>query len=645
MSTRVYQSGPEGKVQAVSSDGEKVAIGDTSLQVVHVPNPDAIWPLGAGRSPRFLDDDHVTWIRPIDLTHAQRYVADLRAFDGGQSTGDKTGLVSGNDFEAAGGHWGSALIAGNEEASGRRIAFDNRILTLGRSGLRMAGRFQLTIRQDTVFEVYENGVFVRQHPKPPDANEYQISTEGWITCGFYGVAHLITPDGQLHDITVAPWGQEGPPRLVHLPDGSVWAWSAMNNRLGQSIVAGRPLRWERGSWYSDSDCITLPDFPATDLSVGMWVGHGFTVAGSANLGTTYPCQIHVAPLNMARAPIPDPQPVVTPLDRPALIGAFFAVSDQYGDAPAYPRHADVVVEATGAAARARAAIVGLKALATVSDPTTVIGLYAGTEDLAALEVECAALRAAWVARWPGRPRPPVIAYVTRGARAQAGYPPQEPDIYAPECYFAVGDTPTAAGIEALVAGWAQTLPADRPWLLSAQAYDLSHAWGAAQMAGLAEASDAYLDALRARPWILGLLWFAVQRPGGVRDYPALLTAHRAIFTAVPSAAVLPTSPAQPAPGDDMTITIGKYDETGKVGEPARIAFTLNSDHPVTELTIDRIGDGIDGLTIRSDDLRPLRAVEVLVTKAGKSAWQLRGKDSAGGHDETSESSRPFVAQA
>lgn len=340
---------------------------------------------------------------------------------------------------------------------------------------------------------------------------------------------------------------------------------------------------------------------------------------------------------------------VAPLSRPALISAFFATSDQYPETtPNYPRHADVIVEATGAANRAPGSvIVGLNALATVQDPTRVVGLYAGTEDLTGLELECRALREAWTTRWPDRPRPPVIAYLAGGASTRAGYPPREPDIYAPECYFGLADMSTAAGVEALVAGWMQTLPADRPWLLTCQAYDRNDVWTSSQMAALAAASPAYLDALRARPWILGLMWFAVNRPGGVRDYPALLEAHRAIFAAVPGAAALPMTPVTPPPSDedDMTITIGKYDETGKVGQPARIAFTLNSDHPVTELTIDRIGDGVDGLTISGKDLRPLRALEVLITKAGKSAWQLRGKDSAGGHDETSDSSRPFVAQA
>jgi hypothetical protein len=85
---------------------------------------------------------------------------------------------------------------------------------------------------------------------------------------------------------------------------------------------------------------------------------------------------------------------------------------------------------------------------------------------------------------------------------------------------------------------------------------------------LAATLPAYLDAMRARPWVLGLLAFAVNRPGGVRDYPALLAAHRRLFAAVPGApttlpvAVPPIDPPPPDPGeDDMHrpgVTIDRY---------------------------------------------------------------------------------------
>ncbi len=311
MSTLVYQFGPEGEVQAVSPDGQKVAYGTTDLRVVHVPNPTAIWPIGAGRAPRFLDNDHVTWIRPIDLRHSQRFVADLRAFTANPPpTDEDTELLASNDFEASNGHWGSSFIDNAYAVPLRRLAYDNRVLGTNQSGCRMAGRYLLTIRADTVFEVYRDGVLWYACPRPADANEYQISTEGWITCGYYGVSRLITPDGRLHNISVAPWGQEGPARLVHLPDGSVWAWTATNNRIEQPIVLGRPLiQTATGKWFSDPECVELPDFPATSLAVAWWAERAsFTVAGSANLGHETPCQVHVVPSSMARAEVPDPAP-------------------------------------------------------------------------------------------------------------------------------------------------------------------------------------------------------------------------------------------------------------------------------------------------------------------------------------------------
>src|SRR6476660_2028419 len=297
MSTKVYEFGPEGDVQAVSPDGQKVAFGNTTLQVVHVPNPSAIWPLGSGRAPRFLDDERVTWIQPITNTTAQRFIGDLRAFVP-VPTKDNPSLVDGNEVEASGGYWASALLDGTPP---RRIAYDNRILATGCSSCRMAGRYLLTIRDDVTFEVYEDGILRWSTPKPAGANEFQLSSWGWITWGYYGPSWLITPDGQHHNLSIVPWGQEGPARLVHLPDGSTWAWTSSNNRIGEAQVYGRPLVSRDGQWVSDPKCITLPAFPATSLLVGWWADRAsFTVAGSANLGHETPGQIHVVPVPMAR---------------------------------------------------------------------------------------------------------------------------------------------------------------------------------------------------------------------------------------------------------------------------------------------------------------------------------------------------------
>jgi hypothetical protein len=132
---------------------------------------------------------------------------------------------------------------------------------------------------------------------------------------------LITDAGILSDISVAPWGQEGPARLVHLPNGATWAWSSTNNRVGQSIVVGRPLvPLANGQWASAKACIILENFPATSLVVGWWAEqNSFVVAGSANLGHTTPCQIHVVPASTVRTSIPDPQPEPDPVDIPFVI--------------------------------------------------------------------------------------------------------------------------------------------------------------------------------------------------------------------------------------------------------------------------------------------------------------------------------------
>jgi hypothetical protein len=324
VSTLVYTFEPEGNVQAISPDGQKVAFGNTSLQVVHVPNPAAIWPIGSGRSLRFIDDDHVTWIRPVSAVTAQRFVADLRAFDANiPPTGDDPFFVAANEFEASGSHWASAFTAA------RRVAFDNRLLTTGVTSVRMAGQFLLTVRDNVTFEVYLNGVLDWSAPKPTEANEFQISTHGWITYGYYGPAKMITPDGMIHDISVAPWGKEGVARLVHTVDGEVWAWSSTNNRIDEPMVLGRRLTFgTNGKWRSEAECIVLTAFPADTICVAEWDTHGaYVVAGSANLGRSTPLQVHVVPIDTARIPVPDPAVPATLPDIPWKSGPVWTPFD------------------------------------------------------------------------------------------------------------------------------------------------------------------------------------------------------------------------------------------------------------------------------------------------------------------------------
>jgi hypothetical protein len=343
---------------------------------------------------------------------------------------------------------------------------------------------------------------------------------------------------------------------------------------------------------------------------------------------------------------------LAPLTRPAFIGGFYATTDKYPEVITYyPQNCEVIVEASAIARARTPVIVSPDALAGVAHAQRVIGLYVAAEEegtASALDLAAELARAAWRQHFPAHPVPAVVGYVTRGMAARGTWPPRSVDVFAPECYFDA--SPSAAGVEALVAGWAHVLTATRPWLLVIQEYDRN---GAQRhlMDALAATLPAYLDAMRPRPWVLGLLAFAVnRRPGGVCDYPVLLASHRRLFAAVPSAlatlpVAVPTDP-KPDPGesDVIRIAVGSYDSKVRVGAGAGIRFELQSDVPVTSLTVDFLGDGAPGLTVSSSDMRRLFGVTVEApNKAGTFQWQLTATNARGERDQTG-ASRSIAVQ-
>jgi hypothetical protein len=258
---------------------------------------------------------------------------------------------------------------------------------------------------------------------------------------------------------------------------------------------------------------------------------------------------------------------IAPLDRPAFVGGFYVTTDKYPEAIVdYPQNIEVIVEAS-AISRARVPVIASPdALSGVTDPSRIIGLYVAAEEegtASALDIAAESARIIWRQHFPAHPAPAVVGYVTRGMAARGTWPPRSIDVFAPECYFDA--MPSAAGVEALVAGWAHVLTATRPWLLVIQEYDRNGAQSHL-MDALAATLPAYLEAMRSRPWVLGLLAFAVNRPGGVRDYPQLLAAHQRIFAAVPGPpASLPVvvEPPQPPPEEETVhkpgINVVKFD--------------------------------------------------------------------------------------
>lgn len=315
MTTLIFRFDGDGHRPRVSPEADLVAWGDTRLQVVSLVNTDARWFAGQGRAIRFLNNQFVTWVKPLSDLTAERYQDDLTAFRGGIPQNDPVELVGGNDFEASNGHWASVL------EKTRRLTLDGKEIKRGVRAVRMCGNFMLTVEQldfTEAFRVYSlDSGMSRTYGLPPTANEFAVSEKGWITFGYYGPSGVITPDGSIHYINVVP--QESLARIVHLPNGQVWAWTS--TVVGEKpLVLGRPLIFKDGKWVSDENCVQLP-FPAERVDAGWWVERqSFTVAGAANLGHTTPLEVHVVPVNYPRSKvvISEPPPVELPPEEDLL---------------------------------------------------------------------------------------------------------------------------------------------------------------------------------------------------------------------------------------------------------------------------------------------------------------------------------------
>lgn len=332
MSTLVYTYNGDGHRPVVSPDGQKVAWGDENLKVVHVPNPEAIWVIGPGRDIRFLNNDVVTWVKILSSNMATRYTGSLSAFDGGQPTSDDPTLVAGNDFYAGNNAWASVLV------EHRRLTYRSNTLGFEKRNVRkvrMCGRWMVTIEiiedGSEVFAVYEQGTLVRVHGLPQNANDYKVSSEGWITYGYYGTTWLLTPNNVIHNITVTPHAQEFPACLVHLPNSVTWAWTSTVFESGEPAVIGRPLILGTDGFYtSQKQCAILHDFPAEGVNVGWWSEFSsFTVAGSANLGNNTPLQVHVVPLTHALEEMENQKPILDTSGEAVNLWNFIIPDRQY----------------------------------------------------------------------------------------------------------------------------------------------------------------------------------------------------------------------------------------------------------------------------------------------------------------------------
>ena len=282
----------------LSPNATLVAFGNTDLRVVDLKGG-GVWPVGAGRHLRFLNDATVTWTREIDPTHHARWQGDLKAWTGGAATADDPALVAGNTFDARHGHWASWLDAE------QRVVRDNVRVAHNARGVSVYGDHLLTVENDAEFVVYHNGLFASRLPLPTGANSWKLQARGWIPFGYWGPSQAYDPDGLIRDLTVTPYRQEGLASLVWTPDGELWVWTA-TERPGdlKRALLGRP--------FGSTDCVIIEHDGFSWLDAGWANEVGFVIAGCSDLGA---CQVWGVPRNAERRAIdrwaeaaPGPEP-------------------------------------------------------------------------------------------------------------------------------------------------------------------------------------------------------------------------------------------------------------------------------------------------------------------------------------------------
>jgi GNAT superfamily N-acetyltransferase len=231
-------------------------------------------------------------------------------------------------------------------------------------------------------------------------------------------------------------------------------------------------------------------------------------------------------------------------ERPLWFGYFFAYTDRYApDSPDVPQNVTVVADEPQVIARAAAhvpVIIGGSAQELeaarpvwhrvvalfVSEESSVAGLenavQQAREDMAAL----------------GCGTRPIVAYATAAQRdaddwrVPAGADWLAPELYVDPAHQNDGDA-ARAHLMASADEWARRTPRRVPWLIVAQAYDRNGHWTNRET--LLALQDVYAELLHRHRRARGVLLFAANRPGGVRDHRVLLAAHERLFDAIPGA--------------------------------------------------------------------------------------------------------------
>jgi hypothetical protein len=487
-------------------------------------------------------------------------------------------LVAGNWFDASSGHWASSL-------STSRLTYDGAVLTDRGLGVRVAGEWLATGRDlgggSWGIAVYLAGQLQREIRPQGPANVYQISDRGYVAYGYNGPARLNAPDGSDRDVTVTPWRVEGVPAIVHR-GSETWLVSGTVERgvpcvvIRQAGTVGRGIVIERMSAAWIAAVVA-----GSDVVVAASGDRGEMIAEAVSLATP------ARDLVMSFPPFP----------RPLFFGGYYHYSTRYAGEPgyseAYPSNISAVVTERDSDGTVRSLDHLTRALAHgpviaeadqamiayfVTHPADVakvvalfIGDTGGWQHAAQLAAEA---KGRWTAA--GLPLKPVLWYITPGEPDAPDFRvPDTVDIVAPEFYF---PTPDNLGDQLwrMIGRWIDKLGTGKPWMPVFQAFDRQSDIWRSRMGDLVQITPAFLAQLatadprvRVVPPAIGALFFAVNRPGGVKDYPALRQVHAALYASIPGAPPFPSVSG----GDDLMLkkpelTVDSYTPIGRPGGKA-----------------------------------------------------------------------------
>jgi hypothetical protein len=260
-----------------------------------------------------------------------------------------------------------------------------------------------------------------------------------------------------------------------------------------------------------------------------------------------------------------------PSMKQASMSYFFLHSTQYGDSD-FPCHFSVIVNDDYNALH-RALTQGKDCLITPSmipqlplqGVKHIRALFIGAEKgWQFAENEARFAKQAWYARFGKTIE--VVWYTTPGETSSSAYHiPSTVDIAGPQFYiddFNIAPSALTVALANQMDFWRKKLGVGKPWWLVCQAFDRRRdAEGTVKFRtdSLIALQPLFAEMLNKHAYATGIMFFAANRPGGVRDYPELQYWHAAIYKAIPKAPPWPTvkEPTMQIP----TLTITTYEPT------------------------------------------------------------------------------------